>query len=49
MNQGTPKSIDFYSVAHLYDYYVRTEFDISFWLNESKLVQGKCLSLDAVT
>lgn len=45
MNSRTPQSINFDSVADLYDNYVRTDFDIPFWLEESKSVNGRVLEL----
>ncbi len=41
MNQ----SISYSTVAHLYDSYVNTDFDLSFFLNEAKKVRGKVLEL----
>ena len=43
------KPIDFDSVAVLYDIYVRTDFDIPFWLREAKTVAGKVLELTCGT
>lgn len=39
------QSIQFDHVADLYDSYVRTEFDIAFWLKESQMIGGKVLEL----
>ncbi len=40
-----PKPIEFDRVADLYDFYVRTDFDIPFWLKRSQAVHGKVLEL----
>ncbi len=45
MKTEAAKPIDFDSVADLYDLYVRTEFDIPFWLDEMKTVEGRVLEL----
>ena len=42
---GTMQPIAFDEVADLYDVYVRTEFDIPFWLEECQGVKGKVLEL----
>lgn len=39
------KTIQFDSVADIYDTYVRADFDIPFWLSESKSLKGKVLEL----
>lgn len=39
----------FDKVADLYDYYVDTDFDIPFWVQEAKRVRGKVLELTAGT
>ncbi len=49
MNACTPRSIDFDSVADLYDDYVRTDFDIPFWLDAGKAAAGKVLELGCGT
>lgn len=38
-------AIDFDAVADLYDSYVRVDFDIPFWLGESKATSGRVLEL----
>lgn len=43
------QSIQFDSVADLYDIYVRTDFDIPFWLDESRSIPGKVLELTCGT
>jgi SAM-dependent methyltransferase len=45
MSGRTPQSIQFNRVADLYDIYVRTDFDIPFWLNQTRSVRGKVLEL----
>lgn len=45
MTIDSAKPIDFDSIADLYDIYVRTDFDIPFWLREAKSVAGKVLEL----
>ena len=49
MTSLSPQPIQFDSVADIYDDYVRTDFDISFWLNEGKAVHGKVLELTCGT
>lgn len=49
MNGSTPKSIDFDSVADLYDIYVQTDFDIPFWLDQMRSAPGKVLELTCGT
>ncbi len=49
MNQESFRSIYFDSVADLYDDYVRTEFDIPFWLSEARAVKNKVLELTCGT
>ncbi len=49
MDSVPSKSIDFDAVADLYDTYVRTEFDIPFWLDETKATAGKVLELGCGT
>lgn len=49
MKASTPRSIDFDSVADLYDDYVRTDFDIPFWLDAGKAAAGKVLELGCGT
>ncbi len=44
-----PDSIDYARVANLYDTYVRTTFDIPFFLKEAKKTQGQVLELMAGT
>lgn len=45
----TPQPIRFDHVADLYDSYVRTDFDLPFWLKESQLIEGKVLELTCGT
>lgn len=45
MNSHSLQPIDFDSVADLYDSYVRTDFDMPFWLLEAKSISGKVLEL----
>ena len=42
-------AIDFDAVADLYDSYVRVDFDIPFWLQESKVSPGRVLELGCGT
>ncbi len=49
MDSVPSKPIDFDAVADLYDTYVRTEFDIPFWLDETKATAGKVLELGCGT
>ncbi len=49
MDIHNPKPISFDSVADLYDAYVRTEFDLPFWLSEARAVRGKVLELTCGT
>lgn len=42
-------AIDFDAVADLYDSYVRVDFDIPFWIQESKASPGKVLELGCGT
>jgi len=49
MNGRTLRHIEFDNVADLYDHYVRTDFDIPFWLDQTKLVKGKVLELTCGT
>jgi SAM-dependent methyltransferase len=44
-----PRSIQFDKVADLYDYYVKVEFDIDFFLQEAKKIDGKVLELTCGT
>lgn len=43
------RPIDFSGVADIYDIYVRADFDIPFWLNETKAVGGRVLELTCGT
>lgn len=43
------KTIDFDAVADLYDAYVQTDFDISYWLSEAKRANGPVLELTCGT
>jgi len=49
MTKYTYQPIQFDRVADLYDSYVRTEYDIPFWLKESKAAGGKVLELTCGT
>jgi SAM-dependent methyltransferase len=49
MPDYSPHPIRFDHVADLYDSYVRTEFDLSFWLKEAQAVDGKVLELTCGT
>ncbi len=49
MNRGAQKPIQFSRVADIYDDYVRTEFDLPFWLSEARAVAGKVLELTCGT
>ncbi len=49
VKEYTSQSIQFDRVADLYDTYVRTEFDIPFWLAESRQAGGKVLELTCGT
>ena len=49
MNGRIPQSIQFDSVADLYDLYVRTDFDIPFWLDQTRSISGKVLELTCGT
>jgi SAM-dependent methyltransferase len=42
-------TIQFDTVAHLYDYYVNVDFDIDFFLQEAKKARGKVLELTCGT
>ncbi len=49
MISPTPQPIHFDAVADIYDDYVRTDFDIPFWLAEAKAIHGKVLELTCGT
>ncbi len=49
MTNRIPQSIQFDSVADIYDVYVQTDFDIPFWLSEARAVNGKVLELTCGT
>ncbi len=49
MTETTNQPIRFDSVADLYDTYVRTEFDVPFWLKEAQSAGGKVLELTCGT
>ena len=44
-----PETIQFNKVADLYDYYVNVDFDIDFFMQESKNTKGKVLELTSGT
>ncbi len=43
------RPIDFSGVADIYDIYVRTDFDIPFWLKEARAISGRVLELTSGT
>jgi SAM-dependent methyltransferase len=49
MTEYTHQPIQFDRIADLYDSYVRTEFDVPFWLKEAQSVGGKVLELTCGT
>jgi ubiquinone/menaquinone biosynthesis C-methylase UbiE len=48
-NIPAPLPIQFDRVADIYDAYVQTDFDLSFWLAEAKAVHGRVLELTCGT